>query len=145
MKPLCSHTASHHASTDQDAVRLALKPGVTGTTSRLGGNEYNAGAGLFFVKSIACASRNYFVVYSGDTLFMLKPTPADTEIVLHADSSNDRHTLRQGLPSWSGTVVGIDLSIDGSIPFADLMKLIRDAFSVDVKRSKKQRYKPRFT
>ncbi len=136
---------SHSAATDKDALRLALKPGVTGTTSRLGGNEYNAGAGLFFVKSIACASRNFFVLYSGSSLFKLKPTPSEEQIVLNADSTNDRHALREDLPSWTGTVVGIDLSINESTPFADLMRLIRDAFSVDVKRSKKQRYKPRFT
>jgi hypothetical protein len=78
-------------------------------------------------------------------MFKLKPTPEKEQVVLNADSANDRHTFRKGLPRWPGTVVGIDLSIDGSIPFADLMKLIRNAFSVDVKRSKKQQYKPRFT
>ena len=34
---------------DIDAIRLALRPGITGTTTRLRGSEQNAGAGLFFI------------------------------------------------------------------------------------------------
>jgi anti-sigma regulatory factor (Ser/Thr protein kinase) len=140
-----SISRSHKAPTDLDGIRLALRPGVTGTTARLGGNEYNAGAGLFFVKSIACASRNYFVVYSGNTLFKLTPIKNSEQIVLNADSKDDKHKIVGNLPHWNGTVVGIDLAINQSIPFAQLMSLIRRAFSVDVRTSKKDRYrKPRF-
>ena len=38
------------ARTDLEALKLALTPGVTGTTKREGGTEFNAGAGLFFIK-----------------------------------------------------------------------------------------------
>jgi anti-sigma regulatory factor (Ser/Thr protein kinase) len=47
----------HHAPTDLEAIHLALRPGVTGATARLGGNAQNAGAGLFFTKSIARVTR----------------------------------------------------------------------------------------
>jgi len=143
---LKSLTRSHTAESDWDAICLALRPGITGTTKKLGGNEYNAGAGLFFTKSIACASRNYFVVYSGDALYKLRRVPAGKTIVLHGDPSEDNHTKVTGLPKWSGTVVGIDLSLGQDVPFVSLMELIRGAFSVDVKRQQKDKYKkPRFT
>lgn len=53
---LGSMSRSHAVATSMDAISLAMKPGITGTTSRYGGTEYNAGAGLFFMKAIACAS-----------------------------------------------------------------------------------------
>jgi len=137
---------SHLTTSDWDALRLALRPGITGTTRRIGGNEYNAGAGLFFTKSIACASRNYFLVYSGSALFKLLPTNSSEQIVLNADVAVDRHTERINMPYWRGTLVGIDLSIQQDVTFTALMRLIREAFSVDVKKQKKDKYrKARFT
>lgn len=50
--------------TDLEAIRWALKPGITGTTRRETGTEQNAGAGLFLIKSIASVNRDFFVVYS---------------------------------------------------------------------------------
>ncbi|MHB2025452.1 MAG: hypothetical protein ACYCPQ_02255 [Elusimicrobiota bacterium] len=58
-------TRSHRAETDLEAIRLALTPGITGATPREGGTEQNAGAGLFFIKSIASVNRDFFAVYSG--------------------------------------------------------------------------------
>jgi hypothetical protein len=52
-----SMALSHRVPTDAAALRLALQPGITGTTHRIGGTEFNAGAGLFFTKSIASLSR----------------------------------------------------------------------------------------
>jgi hypothetical protein len=53
--------------------------------------------------------------------------------------------MRPHCPDWPGTLVGIDLSIKQTVSFAQLMKLIRDVFSVDVKRAKTEKYiKPRF-
>ena len=39
----------HRVISDSDAIRLALTPGITGTTRRIGGTDYNAGAGLFLL------------------------------------------------------------------------------------------------
>ena len=58
-------TRAHTAATDLEAIHLALTPGITGTTAREGGTEQNAGAGLFFIKSIATVNRDFLVVYSG--------------------------------------------------------------------------------
>ena len=66
----------HRVPTDWDALCLAMRPGVSGTTARIGGTDYNAGAGLFFTKSIACASRNFFAIYSGNAMFKLLRVPA---------------------------------------------------------------------
>ncbi len=136
----------HNAATGWDATMLALRPGVTGTTARIGGTDYNAGAGLFFTKSIACASRNYFVIYSGDAAFKLRKTPQRRQIYLHGNAANDYHTKEIGLPAWQGTVVGVDISIDPRRSFAALMDLIRKAYGLDVRERRKQPYKkPRFT
>jgi anti-sigma regulatory factor (Ser/Thr protein kinase) len=47
---LSAMKANHQVNTDRQAIVLALQPGITGVTSRPGGNETNAGAGLFFYK-----------------------------------------------------------------------------------------------
>ena len=136
---------SHRVTTAWDALVLALKPGISGTTARIGGTDYNAGAGLFFTKSVAAASRNYFVLYSGNALFKLKPTARSHPIALCADPLADHHTKRINMPLWQGTLVGIDISLERDMMFTELMQAIREAFQVDVKRRKKAMYKkPRF-
>ena len=81
-------------------------PGVTGTTRREGGTEQNAGAGLFFIKSIASINRNFFMIYSGDALYkLLMRKPVKHGIALHADPFEDRHSVKTALPYWRGTVV----------------------------------------
>ena len=136
----------HVAPTDWDALVLAMRPGISGTTSRIGGTAYNAGAGLFFTKSIACASRNYFAIYSGTAMFKLRITPSRERVILYADPQRDHHTSESELPNWPGTVVGVDVSLDREQTFVALMRLVRDAYGLDVKGERKARYKkPRFT
>ena len=94
----CAPYKSHRARSARDAIVLALQPGITGTTARLGGTERNAGAGLFFVKSIAQLSRNFFVVYSEDTMFKLLRGSKTKPVVLHADPRHDKHRFVDGLP-----------------------------------------------
>ncbi len=137
---------SHTVRSDEAAIRLALQPGVTGVTSRLGGNEFNAGAGLFFTKSIAALSRNYFVLYSGKSLFKLLKRPSASEPELHADPRDDKHRFVIS-PEWPGTLVGIDIRVESGAEFSDLLEAIRSAYSIDVKAGKKKRYRQqiRFT
>lgn len=130
----------HSARDDAAAIRLALQPGITGTTRRLGGTEFNAGAGLFFTKSIAALSRNLFVVYSGESLFKLLRNPVNQLPLLQADPAGDRHRF-QPVPSWPGTVIGIDITVREDIEFADLLNEIRKAYSIDVKKRKKAFYR----
>jgi anti-sigma regulatory factor (Ser/Thr protein kinase) len=140
-----SITRFHHAASDLDAVHLALRPGVTGATSHVGGNEQNAGAGLFFTKSIARVSRNYFVVYSGSGLFKLLKGPRNEQPRLFSDPASDSATRESDLPFWPGTAIGIDINVGAHEQFAQLLADIRRAYSLDVSDRRKARYRqPRF-
>jgi anti-sigma regulatory factor (Ser/Thr protein kinase) len=136
---------SHHASSDLEALRLALTPGITGTTSREGGTELNAGAGLFFIKSIATVNRDFFAIYSGSALYKLLKIPSRSRLRLQADPFLDRHSTAENLPAWPGTAVGIDLTLDQTQEFALLLDKIRDTYSSAVRQRRQARYKkPRF-
>jgi len=137
---------SHSASTDLEAIKLALTPGITGTTRREGGTEYNAGAGLFFIKSIAKVNRDFFILYSGTAMYkLLKSGQEKQHIQLYADPSRDRHSEDVDIPYWNGTIVGIDISLDSTKEFSILLDLIRDTYVKTIKERKKARYRrPRF-
>lgn len=131
---------------DLDAITLALSPGITGTTRREGGTEFNAGAGLFFIKSMASVSRNYFMLYSGTGLYKLhlrRPTKRLPR--LNADPTRDRHAGRNDVPQFDGTLVAVDISLDQTEQFQDLLRIIRQTYSEAVKARRKARYKkPQF-
>lgn len=136
-------TRSWSAQTDIAAIKLALTPGITGTTKREGGTEVNAGAGLFFVKSMAMVARDYFVVYSGTGLYKLTKRDKRTKGFpkLRANPSNDAHAETNNAPNFPGTLVGIDISLDQTSEFTALLSIIRDAYTEAVRERKKQRYK----
>lgn len=134
----------HQANTHADAIRLALRPGITGTTHKPTGTAQNAGAGLFFTKSIARVNQDYFWIYTGDSAYKLLPKQKEKLIIPH-DPFDDRHSLEEGLPFWKGTVVGIDITLDQTIPFQELLKYLRRVLAEAVKERKKIVYKkPRF-
>lgn len=133
---------SHSASTHLDAIRLAMIPGITGTTKREGGTDFNAGAGLFFIKSISKVKRNFFMIYSGDTMYKLLKKQSDR---LFADPMRDRHSVNEDFPEWKGTIVGVDISLDENEQFSALLDLIREVYSKSVRERREQKYrKPRF-
>jgi len=141
-----SMSRSHPVRSSLEAIELALRPGITGTTARYGGTEYNAGAGLFFTKAIARASRNFFVIYSGDGLFKLRKGSSRVEPVIQADPKMDPATWRNEMPTWPGTVTGIDVSLEAGRTFAQLMSAIGDVYHREVAADKKARYRrPTFT
>ncbi len=135
---------SHRAPTHLEAIKLALTPGITGTTRKEGGTEYNAGAGLFFIKSIAKVNRDFFIIYSGNAMYkLLKSKPI--HIRLYADPFKDKHSKDEDLPYWQGTIVGIDISLGATEEFSTLLDLIRDIYIKTIKERKKSRYRrPRF-
>lgn len=135
------------ARTDIDAIKLALTPGITGTTSREGGTDANAGAGLFFVKSMAVVARDYFILYSGTGLYKLTKRDKRTKGLprLRANPERDAHAETNDAPRFPGTVVGIDISLDQTNEFTSLLSVIRSAYTEAVKERRKQRYKkPKF-
>jgi anti-sigma regulatory factor (Ser/Thr protein kinase) len=135
---------SHSAPTDLEAIRLALTPGITGTTRRPGGTEQNAGAGLFFIKSIAKVNRDFFLIYSGNAMYKLLKRKSKN-IRLYADPFKDRHSAREDLPYWKGTAVGIDINLDETKEFSLLLDLIRDIYSKTIKERRKEKYRrPKF-
>lgn len=137
---------SYNSQTDFEAIDLALRPGITGTTTKIGGTEFNAGAGLFFTKSIAKVSRDFFLIYSGNSFFKLHKTNAKKNVELYANPKLDKANFKNGgLPFWQGTAVGIDISMDINQDFQDLLSMIRNAYHLDVKRANKEKYrKPKF-
>lgn len=133
---------SHVAETHSEAIRLSLIPGITGTTKKEGGTEFNAGAGLFFIKTIAKVNHDFFMIYSGNTLYKLLRSKT---IKLHANPFRDKHSLADDLPMWNGTVVGIDISLGQSKEFSILLDQIRKIYSKTVKERRKDKYrKPKF-
>lgn len=136
---------SYDAKTHLEAIQLALSPGVTGTTRREGGTEQNAGAGLFFIKSIASVNSDFFLIYTGDTMYKLLKTHPTKRQHLHADPFRDRHSQNDHLPFWQGTVVGVDITLDQTKEFSLLLDLIRKTYGTAVRERRKARYKkPRF-
>lgn len=132
---------SHPASTYLEAIQLALTPGITGTTWKEGGTELNAGAGLFFIKSIAKTNRDFFVLYSGDAMYKLLKSHLNKSIKLFADPFQDRHSQSENLPFWQGTAVGIDISLQATEEFTSLLDLIWETVIKSVKERKKARYR----
>jgi anti-sigma regulatory factor (Ser/Thr protein kinase) len=128
---------SHPAWDDKDAIKLALTPGITGTTSREGGTIDNAGAGLFFIKSIAATNHDFFMLYSGNALYKLHKRAKK----LHINPLDDPHSLKEDMPNWPGTVVGVDISLDQTQRFADLMNAIRTSYSSAIRSRRKAKYK----
>ncbi len=135
---------SYKPKSDMEAINLALYPGITGTTSKIGGTERNAGAGLFFIKSIAAVNSDFFVIYSGNAMYKLLKRKGK-RITLHADPLKDRHSKKENLPRWEGTVVGIDLSLNTTQEFSLLLKLLSQTLTDAIKERKATRYrKPTF-
>ena len=132
---------SYAVNSDLEALRLALMPGITGTTRREGGTEQNAGAGLFFVKSIASVNRDFFVIYSGSGFYKLLKKPVTKRLRLNADPFDDRHSTKEDLPFWQGTVVGVDITLDQTEEFSLLLSAIRRTYSTAVRERQKARYK----
>jgi anti-sigma regulatory factor (Ser/Thr protein kinase) len=137
---------SHHAQTDLEALRLALRPGITGTTQKEGGTAQNAGAGLFFIESIASVNRDLFLIYSGTGFYKLLRKPASTrKLQLYSDPFQYKHSKSDDFPFWQGTVIGVDITLDQTKEFSLLLQAIRETFSKEIKERRRARYKrPQF-
>lgn len=113
--------------TDYGSIIHALIPGVTGTTITPGGTSENAGAGLFFVKSLAHQLGSHFLIYSGTGLFKLLKRKT-VRSILKPDSSLDHASGGNDYPDYPGTAVGIDIPLGTLTDFPSALTLIRTKF-----------------
>ena len=138
---------SYPVSDDLMAIRLALTPGITGTTNKPGGSEQNAGAGLFFIKTIAYVNRDPFVIYSGNAMYKLLKRTTSSHATLRANPFEDRHSKESNLPYWQGVVAGIDIGLEKTKEFTEILGIIRNFYWQTIKEKKKEKYrlkKPKF-
>jgi anti-sigma regulatory factor (Ser/Thr protein kinase) len=136
-----------HPRTDLDAIKLALTPGITGTTRKEGGTADNAGAGLFFIKSIAKITRNYFVIYSGSAEYTLLKYKKRIKGMprLYADPERDSHNETNVASNFQGTAVAVDISLDETPEFNDLLSSIGDVYDKAIRDRKREKYRrPKF-
>lgn len=112
---------------DGTAIIEAMKPGISGTSANMYGSKDNAGAGLFFTKSIADFTGEYFVLLSGNTYYRLMRRRIGEKIRLSFDPLQNRSQVCP-IKGWNGTAVAIDINISRVGNFNDIVSLIRDAF-----------------
>lgn len=130
-----------HPKDDLDAIRLALSPGITGTTRREGGTFENAGAGLFYVRSIAKTTRNYFLVYSGKAEYMLTKWDKRLSPKIIADPFEEEHTIVDNAPDFHGTLVALDISLDSAnTEFDELLHEIGQVYDSAIRERKKRKF-----
>lgn len=135
-----------HPCTDEEAIKLALTPGISGTTRKEGGTSENAGAGLFFIKSIAKTTRSNFVIYSGTAAYILKKTrPDQKKPTLKANPFEDSCVLKTNLAQFNGTLVAVDISLDTTLEFKQMLDMISDVYDSAIRERRNQRFrKPNF-
>ena len=135
-----------HPQTDKDALELALTPGVSGTTRKEGGTAENAGAGLFFTKSIAKTARSYFSIYSGNAAYTLLKTRTDQKTPkLIANPFLEHNALTTSAPRFDGTLVAIDIALDNTKEFNELLEEIGDVYeNAVIERRRANMRKPNF-
>lgn len=136
-----------HPKNDISAIKLALTPGITGTTRKEGGTAENAGAGLFFIKSIAKITRNYFVILSGNAEYTLLKHDKRVKGLpkLFADPDRDHHSETEKVSSFKGTLVAVDISLNETPEFNELIANIGDVYDKAIRDRKRAKYKqPKF-
>lgn len=137
-----SMNKSWHPKDDLEALKLSLTPGITGTTKKEGGTSENAGAGLFFIKSIAKITRSYFTICSGRAEYTLLKNRSDQKnIVLHADPFKDRSRHTNGLNNFQGTLVAVDIALNDTPEFKAIMSLIGNVYGDAIRERKRIRYR----
>jgi len=136
-----------HPRTNMEALHLALTPGITGTTQKEGGTSENAGAGLFFIKSIAKITRNYFTIYSGKAEYTLLKHRSDIKGMprLFADPALDQHRETGEVSDFHGTLVAVDISLHETTEFKKLLASIGKVYDEAIRDRKKAKYRvPKF-
>jgi hypothetical protein len=111
---------------DIAALQLALEPGITGALPGMYGRSDNAGAGLFFTRSIAKGTGGYFMMYSGSACYRLRRADEEKQLELFSDSFKEPHDLWPLENKWQGTVVAVEIRTDRITDFGDYLSWIRE-------------------
>jgi anti-sigma regulatory factor (Ser/Thr protein kinase) len=125
---------------DVAALQLALEPGVTGALPGMYGQSDNAGAGLFFTRSIAKGTGGYFLIYSGSACYRIKRTKPDDQVLLFPDSFKEPHNLWMFDNRWQGTVVAIEIRTDRIPDFGEYLTWIRQQMPKGERSSRRLRF-----
>ncbi len=109
-----SHLSKAHSqatTSDEVAIDLALRPGVTGALPGVYGTPDNAGAGLFITRCIAKGTGGYFLIVSGDAGYrQRRARKGDEQIELYLSALDEpRHDLYSFPHPWLGTVVAVEI------------------------------------
>ena len=133
----------HFSEDDLSAIRLALRPGVSGTTAGLDFTEDNGGAGLFIVKNLSKMTRNYFVLYTGDAAYKLLKYDKRVKGFprVKSDPFEDKHSAYSGLPFFHGTLIGVDIALDDTETFNSIMEIIKVGYSKSIREQKERKYR----
>lgn len=113
---------------DQQVLRLALQPGVTGAKRGPYGTSENAGAGLYITRSMAKGTGGYFFALSGSAAYRIKRArQKDDQIALFPDALDEPRMDIWALSDswWHGTVVSVEIRTDRIGDFDGYMDWIR--------------------
>lgn len=125
---------------DAAAIQLALEPGVTGALPGIYGQSDNAGAGLFFTRSIAKGTGGHFLIYSGSACYRIRRTKPDEQILLFPDSFKEPHNLWISNNRWQGTVVAVEIRTDRIPDFGEYLTWIRQQMPKGEQPSRRLRF-----
>jgi len=90
-------------------------------------------------------SRDFFMIYSGKAMYKLLKNPKNKQVKLISDPMKDHFSSETDLPFWRGTVVAIDLCLNNTLNFNELLDLIRKVYRDGKKQQNRLKYKkPRF-
>lgn len=74
----------------------------------------------------------------------LRKQPIGKKAVIKGDLADDIVTWRDLEVPFEGTAVGIDITVDETIAFTELLREIREVYHMNVRKSKKEKRKARF-
>ena len=78
-------------------------------------------------------------------MYKLLKSPKKKQIKLISNPLEDHFSSETNLPFWKGTVVAIDLCLDNTLNFNELLDLIRKVYREGRKQQNKIKYKkPQF-
>lgn len=123
------------------ALRLAMRPGITGAQKGMYGAPDNAGAGLFITRAIAKATGGFFVLLSGNGAFRLKRCASIPEPQIFIDPFDEIASDRWKLPTeWQGTVAATEIMTDKISNFPGLFEWIRKQLPAERTVSKRIKF-----